>query len=334
MPDPTFDDLPILRELGNDLAHAFHAHEHVGRSRRRLISPIRTRLGVLGAAAAIALAVAAFVLVVQGGSSSPPSATAALLRVASTAQTQPSSFPTDHQFTYVKTLSTDHEVIRPAPTTPLPLSQRGAPKATVTTEEQSWSSADRTGAVRFHVVSVRFPNRAARRLWERDGRPSFAPPTGVAAVGTIGHGDYLLGNLELTRHQLLAFTTNPRALYAKLYAAGGSAGEVFTEITDTLRNRPAPPRLRAALYRALALVPGVRLIGPVRDRLGRHGTAFALTPSSVEDEVIIDPATSQTLEERTIVPPHAASTFGVPAGTPISTPTYRQRAITNTIRTP
>jgi len=86
----------------------------------------------------------------------------------------------------------------------------------------------------------------------------------------------LAGNIELTRRQLLATSTNPRTLYARLYAAGGSPAEVFTEIGDTLRSRPAPATLRAALYRALALVPGVRLVGRVTDSVGRHGTAVGL----------------------------------------------------------
>lgn len=76
---------------------------------------------------------------------------------------------------------------------------------------------------------------------------------------------------------MLNFTTNPQKLYRRLYAAGHSPHEVFVEIGDELRNRPAPVAIRVALYRTLALIPGIRLVGPTSDSVGRRGVAVGFT---------------------------------------------------------
>ena len=123
-------------------------------------------------------------------------------------------------------------------------------------------------------------------------------------------------------------------LYRRLYAAGGSPYEVFVEIGDELRNRPAPTGLRAALYRALALVPGIRLVGPIRDSVGRHGVAVAFTQDGLQDELIFDPRTATMLEERTIVSNPAKFALGLPRGSIVSSTTYLRRAITDTIAVP
>lgn len=44
-------------------------------------------------------------------------------------------------------------------------------------------------------------------------------------------------------------------------------------IAELLQNPFAPPDLRAALYEAEALVPGIENLGPARDLLGRKGIA-------------------------------------------------------------
>ncbi|MGH2909051.1 MAG: hypothetical protein ACRDK8_07135 [Solirubrobacteraceae bacterium] len=51
-------------------------------------------------------------------------------------------------------------------------------------------------------------------------------------------------------------------------------------------------------------------------------------------EAIVDPVTSQTLQERTLVSAAGAGALGLRAGTVVSTTTYLARAITDTIRTP
>ncbi|MHB8959184.1 MAG: CU044_5270 family protein [Candidatus Limnocylindrales bacterium] len=117
---------------------------------------------------------------------------------------------------------------------------------------------------------------------------------------------------SLTGHQDVdALLTDPselRALIDQRAAAGGGATdyERFTIVGDLLRDTVAAPRVRAALYRVAAGLPGVELIGSVTDRAGRTGTAVAMTSDQssrgLERRVLIfDPSTSMLLEEQDVL---------------------------------
>jgi hypothetical protein len=92
-----------------------------------------------------------------------------------------------------------------------------------------------------------------------------------------------------------------------------------------------PARLRAGLYGALALVPGVELVGDVTDRAGRHGTAVAFTEVGMRDELIFDPATSEMLAERTVLVDPAAAQIPLPKGTVIGDSAYLERAVVDAL---
>lgn len=100
--------------------------------------------------------------------------------------------------------------------------------------------------------------------------------------------------------RLAALPAEPRALLARLKhdptlylhvpctrtpwssgeAVPASALQEFMSVANLLTLPPSlvPPRTSAALYRALALVPGVRLVGkPVKDAAGRTGVAVEFT---------------------------------------------------------
>jgi hypothetical protein len=75
---------------------------------------------------------------------------------------------------------------------------------------------------------------------------------------------------------LQSLPTDPQTLLNMIYAATKGAGqspdqEAFTTIGDTLREAIAPPDISAALYRAAALIPGVRVIPHTTDILGHSG---------------------------------------------------------------
>jgi hypothetical protein len=75
---------------------------------------------------------------------------------------------------------------------------------------------------------------------------------------------------------LQSLPTSPHALLNMIYAATKGAGqspdqEAFTTIGDMLREAVAPPDISAALYRAAALIPGVRVVPHATDILGRPG---------------------------------------------------------------
>ena len=264
----------------------------------------------VAAAAGLSVAAVAFVVALQGGDALSSTATAAPYRAAVVPQRRPLAFPADNQFYYVRSVTAESRIIQSRPPSgggPAP------PMAFVRVEQQLWTSANRIGFSKFRTLSVQFANPASRRAWLAAGRPALGA-SGSGREGTLGRGLYLLGNIELTRQALLSFTTDPRKLYRRLYAAGHSPYGVFGEIGDELRNRPAPSTLRAALYRTLALVPGIRLIGPTRDAVGRRGVAASFTHDGLQDELVIDPKTATMLEERSIVADPAKVRVGLPRG--------------------
>src|SRR3954447_17578484 len=81
--------------------------------------------------------------------------------------------------------------------------------------------------------------------------------------------------------------------------------EMLVIVSDLLRDPAASPRLRAALYRVAARLPGIRRVGNVRDPAGRRGVAVAITSSGSgnreRQELIFDPRTSAILAEETVL---------------------------------
>ena len=137
----------------------------------------------------------------------------------------------------------------------------------------------------------------------RAPRREPAAPAARDAMGPIRH--YLLGDERFTSAQLRAYDPTPQELFDRLRAKVGDRGqspdgEVFVEIADALRESPQTPRLRATLYRALALVPGVQLLGHVHDRLGPPRRSASPSPSTtgLRQELLFDPETAEILNER------------------------------------
>jgi hypothetical protein len=90
---------------------------------------------------------------------------------------------------------------------------------------------------------------------------------------------------------------------------------VMKRITDTLISGRAPADLRAALYRALALMPGLQVTEQVANLDGWQGTALGLSKYGVRYDLIIDPNTGQFIGERTVFEDNKHS---VPPGTAFS----------------
>jgi RNA polymerase sigma-70 factor (ECF subfamily) len=97
---------------------------------------------------------------------------------------------------------------------------------------------------------------------------------------------------------------------------------MFTRLGDHLRETNISPRQRAALYEVAAKIPGVELVGRVRDPVGRTGLAVAMTyPSSgTRAMLVIDPETGVLLAEQNVT--LADNFYGYPAGTVVGHATY------------
>jgi len=79
---------------------------------------------------------------------------------------------------------------------------------------------------------------------------------------------------------------------------GPTPYDQLSTIESYLHDTDAPPAVRATLYRAAALIPGVQLLGTVRDHDGRPGLGVGLAPYAGSTgpspyELIFDPKTGE-----------------------------------------
>ena len=116
-----------------------------------------------------------------------------------------------------------------------------------------------------------------------------------------------IGNLNDATYRLLqTLPSDPHALLAMIYRVERGHGstsdqEAFVTIGDLLRDKIAPPKVTAALYRAAALIPGVALVPDATDAIGRHGVAVTQTTGGIRTELIFNKTTLQLIGERTIM---------------------------------
>ena len=114
----------------------------------------------------------------------------------------------------------------------------------------------------------------------------------------LGPNVFPVGATNLTWEQLYALPTDPAKLEPVLRSDIKGAGpnptaELYTVVGDLLRESPAPPALREALYEVAAGIPGVKLVGHYKDALGRTGTAVERDGETL----VFDPATGQLLAD-------------------------------------
>ncbi len=81
-----------------------------------------------------------------------------------------------------------------------------------------------------------------------------------------------------TYRDLEALPTDPEGMLDWLYETKGGKGErpeyyAFKNATSLLFEGVLPPKVSAALYRAVGEIPGVELVKDSEDAVGRHGTA-------------------------------------------------------------
>jgi hypothetical protein len=134
--------------------------------------------------------------------------------------------------------------------------------------------------------------RAAKGAWY-NGRPT----------------EWGFDNLPRDPQQLLNY------IYRVTAGAGVSPdGEALVFIADTLRTGVVPAGLRAALYEAVAGIPGVTITDRTATLDGRTGIAFGRDEGNgLRQEIIIDPDTGLLIGEREVLL-RGGVLPGVPAG--------------------
>jgi hypothetical protein len=169
---------------------------------------------------------------------------------------------------------------------------------------ESWVAVD--GERRFRTRPdgpVRFPGPRDKERWEAAGRP----PGVVRSdhhVSPPKDGPFYLGVEEMSYAQLLDLPREAAPLYRRLHEAavdcqcGHSVdNETFVIIGDLMRENPIPVDLEAALLRAAALIPGIKLIGPERDVAGRLGVGVAVDYAGHRNVLVFDSNTHELLGE-------------------------------------
>ncbi|MER7890179.1 CU044_5270 family protein [Micromonospora sp. NPDC094482] len=171
--------------------------------------------------------------------------------------------------------------------------------------------------------------------WRRSGSPAVVRVTkpkpfdlqiapGKIQGNTVDAAHlFALGDRNVSQAQLDALPTDPGALRDALLSRFHGGGSdlptdrdqwLFTVAANVVIDLPVSNEVRAAAYRVLAALPGVRGLGVVHDMHGRPGQAVAYTQDSpgngrVEVRLIIDPDTGQALgkELRAVQPRGRAS---------------------------
>ncbi|GAA4267866.1 CU044_5270 family protein [Frondihabitans peucedani] len=156
--------------------------------------------------------------------------------------------------------------------------------------------------------------------WVRDpAKPvqTFGPESAAAAAAEADStpGEFLRAKAgafygspaDPSPASIAALPRNPRQLLNHIYRTtlgqGRSGdGEALVWIADTLRSGIVPAAVRASLYRAAALIPGVTLTPGAADLDGRTGVAIGRDEiDGTRQEIIIDPDTGLLIGEREVL---------------------------------
>lgn len=309
---------------------------------RRRLGFRRRRLLALAAATA-ALAAVAGAVVLDSGPTAQSAAAELLHRtaIAAAASDAPAGIPGPGQFLYERVDRFQLEswvpfdpanADEPQALIGGALEQPGAFTALVPRRVESWLAPDGSGRRREVAGTPRFVAKGERERWEAAGSPlppAFEPAyqkrfmatayphalelgrgvvdTENAALEGFGYPDTssLPTEPEPLRH---AVETNQISVtgFNLMYPGAKrlDAEQTKEELVNILfEGNPMTSQLRAALFNALAEVPGIEVDASATDSLGRHGYAIRSRESKFGggSEFIFDPNTAALLAQRTFL---------------------------------
>jgi hypothetical protein len=191
---------------------------------------------------------------------------------------------------------------------------------------QTWIAANGAGRARVVSAKPEFLTPGQRGAWRAAGSPHLS--SGEVEDSAISGQPFLDTSDLPTRPEALRKLIEAR----KVPLVDGPPGEAetFTLIGDMLRNTYLPPAFRAALYRVVAELPKVELLGKVKDPVGRSGIGVAYTKDRTRHELIFDPTTSALLGEREVAV-YPIAELQVPAGTETGSVTYLESKVVDSL---
>jgi hypothetical protein len=284
------------------------APEERERARLALVARIerRRRRSILMPAVGLAIAAAATVVALVGVGDEPgiDAGAAAVLRdAAAKAKAQKPRHPLGHgRVLYVKSVDAYLNT----------WADRGVFSVLVPHVREIWHGPE-GGLLVTSTGEPEFLSARDRQRWIAAGRPNLRE-------GGVGR-------TALGRQDTSDLPTDVDALFSRLEdeARGHSKGthrQMFTRLGDYLRETNISPRQRAALYEVAARIPGVELVGRVRDPVGRSGVAVAMEHPSdgMRETLVIDPESGVLLAEEDVT--LARNVYRYPAGTLVGHSTY------------
>jgi hypothetical protein len=280
VPAPGEDRLAALRArvLGETEQTARPGHAARPQRRARVLTWPRL---AWAAATAVALVIAltlAGVIPLGSGATQPASAAVLLDRAAAAALAQPT--PTDRQLIYSDTAI--YYATYPA---------HGGhrPSGHVMVRQQEWQSPVSPSA--FYRTT---PCDVDGDLQRGQATCSFQ---GGYAPGATSYSTYAgLRTLPTTPGRLLAYLAGLPSGGQSRYDREWSGANLIANLNPVL-----PPKFGAALFRAVARIPGTVLLHGATDAAGAHGIGLARPAGGVQEELIFDPSTYRLIGQQEIV---------------------------------
>lgn len=240
-----------------------------------------TRRSVLAGAAVAAAAVAAAIVVPatlpghSPGAAPSAAAVAVLTDAADVARSQPSGEPLgDGQYLYLKI---DH-------------GNTGGGVYPLDGPHTAGSAGPGSDGLTRFVKQLWIAADGSGRQLVRTLGPQPRTLDAHEPAGTFTNAVVYTGNLPLNPDAL------NRAIGQRFEGGHSDTGATF-QFAGTFLQADATPRLRAALYRMIATLPGVVSLGPMTDTLGRHGIAVGIKVAGDRQmQLIFDPHTSAVLQ--------------------------------------
>jgi hypothetical protein len=319
------------------------SHPPVDAQRRRRGFFARRRRVLAFAGAIAVAAIVAGTLVLNSGPTAQRASAAEILHEAAAAasSTQPTSIPGSGQFYFRAEERLDVQGwISPVPGLGADtgtgiqggtMNYPNSYNALVPTKVEHWTASDGSGRNRETLGDLKFWDKAEEERWKKAGSPlpaPFNPEFRRRYPISYRHALELSSHVVDTKNPGYGTTfhfpdtsklpTDPKALRQAVEANAIEVGgfnfrypkanhldpeQTKEELINILfEGEPTPP-LQAAIFNALAELPGIKVV-PATDSLGRKGDAIKFAPKhGIRSEYIFDP--------RTCSPPAACSSTPV-----------------------
>ena len=264
--------------------------------RRPARRPIR-RIGLAGAVAAAAAAAvfAASSLGLWGAPQAASAQAAVLLRHAATvAARAPVLTPSADQFIFVKSVQTAAVITS------------GSSVREQTDLREVWASVagTRVGLIRTRPAARGASWRETSLAGCRNGVPTGDDAAGSGARCTPTPASH--AGLPTTAAAMLTY------LYRHSQGQNPPDVQAFITAGDLIRESLVPPAALAAVFRAVARIPGVTVARHATNAAGQHGVGVQQTYHGISEQLIFNPRTFAFIGERQVV---VAAGAGLPIGT-------------------